>query len=301
MAKGIVEADLGRVKALLDGVLGHSDYSDVQRMGGLTNRTYRVEFADGSRIMVRIPGEGTEEIIDRSDEKVSTQLACKLGIDAKLYHFGDDGAKVSEFIPNAVTMSAETMREDKRIRQAARILKKLHDCGEDTGIPFDVFDMAAGYEKIIRENNVPMYDDYEEMKSAVMEVKKHVDSVCNIKNVPCHNDPLCENWVLSADDDRLYLIDWEYAGMNDGIWDVADVSIEGVFTPENDELMLTEYLGKKPDENEYKHFLANKLYVDYLWTLWAKTRVPYDGQPMEDWATERYERLKNNLKLFNET
>lgn len=301
MAKGIVEADLGRVKALLDGVLGHSDYSDVQRMGGLTNRTYRVEFADGSRIMVRIPGEGTEELIDRSDEKVSTELACKLGIDAKLYHFGDDGAKVSEFIPNAVTMSAETMREDKRIRQAARILKKLHDCGEDTGIPFDVFDMAAGYEKIIRENNVPMYDDYEEMKAAVMEVKKHVDSVCNIKNVPCHNDPLCENWVLSADDDRLYLIDWEYAGMNDGIWDVADVSIEGVFTPENDELMLTEYLGEKPDENEYKHFLANKLYVDYLWTLWAKTRVPYDGQPMEDWAAERYERLKNNLKLFHET
>lgn len=301
MAKGIVEADLGRVKALLDGVLGHSDYSDVQRMGGLTNRTYRVEFADGSRIMVRIPGEGTEEMIDRSDEKVSTQLACKLGIDAKLYHFGDDGAKVSEFVPNAVTMSAETMRDDKRIRQAARILKKLHDCGEDTGIPFDVFDMAAGYEKIIRENNVPMYDDYDEIKSAVMEVKKHVDSVCDIKNVPCHNDPLCENWVLSADDDRLYLIDWEYAGMNDGIWDVADVSIEGVFTPENDELMLTEYLGKKPDENEYKHFLANKLYVDYLWTLWAKTRVPYDGQPMEDWATERYERLKNNLKLFNET
>ena len=198
MAKGIVEADLGRVKALLDGVLGHSDYSDVQRMGGLTNRTYRVEFADGSRIMVRIPGEGTEEMIDRSDEKVSTQLACKLGIDAKLYHFGDDGSKVSEFVPNAVTMCAETMREDKRIRQAARLLKKLHDCGEDTGIPFDVFDMAAGYEKIIRENNVPMYDDYEEMKSAVMEVKKHVDSVCNIKNVPCHNDPLCENWVLSA-------------------------------------------------------------------------------------------------------
>ena len=239
MAKGIVEADLGRVKALLDGVLGHSDYSDVQRMGGLTNRTYRVEFADGSRIMVRIPGEGTEEMIDRSDEKVSTQLACKLGIDAKLYHFGDDGSKVSEFVPNAVTMCAETMREDKRIRQAARILKKLHDCGEDTGIPFDVFDMAAGYEKIIRENNVPMYDDYDEIKTAVMEVKKHVDSVCDIKNVPCHNDPLCENWVMSGGK-RMYLIDWEYAGMNDAFWDIADVSIEAEYDAALDERFLSE-------------------------------------------------------------
>ena len=155
MAKEIVQADLGRIRALLDEVLGHSDYSDVQRMGGLTNRTYCVSFADGSRIMVRIPGEGTEELIDRADEKVSTELACRLGIDAKLYFFGD-------------------------------------------------------------------------------------------------------------------------------------------------ELLLTEYLGSKPDQNEYKHFLANKIYVDYLWTLWAKTRVPYDGQPMEDWAVERYARLKDNLRLFAE-
>lgn len=300
MAKEIVQADLGRIRALLDEVLGHSDYSDVQRMGGLTNRTYCVTFADGSRIMVRIPGEGTEELIDRADEKVSTELACRLGIDAKLYFFGDDGEKVSQFVPNAVTMSAETMRGDKRIRQAAQLLKTLHGSGVDTGVPFEVFDMAAGYEKIIEENSVPMFGDYAQVKAAVMAVKAQVDSVCDIQNVPCHNDPLCENWVVSADDDRLYLIDWEYAGMNDGIWDLADVSIEGVFTPENDELLLTEYLGSKPDQNEYKHFLANKIYVDYLWTLWAKTRVPYDGQPMEDWAVERYARLKDNLRLFAE-
>lgn len=301
MAKGIVETDLSRVKELLETVLGHSNYTNVQRMGGLTNRTYCVEFSDGSRIIVRIPGEGTEELLDRNDERVSTELACRLDIDAKLYYFGNKGEKVSEYVPNAVTMSAETMRDDKRIRQAAEILKKLHSSGEDTGIPFDVFDMAAGYEKIIKENNVPMYNDYEQVKESVMAAKCRIDSICDIKIVPCHNDPLCENWVLSADSDRLYLIDWEYAGMNDGIWDLADVSIEGVFTPENDELMLTEYLGKNPNQDEYKHFLANKLYVDYLWTLWAKTRVPYDGQSMEDWASERYERLKSNLALFFET
>jgi hypothetical protein len=51
MAKEIVQADLARIRALLDEVLGHSDYSDVQRMGGLTNRTYCVTFADGSRII----------------------------------------------------------------------------------------------------------------------------------------------------------------------------------------------------------------------------------------------------------
>ena len=68
MAKEIVQADLARIRALLDEVLGHSDYSDVQRMGGLTNRTYCVSFADGSRIMVRIPGEGTEELVKKIAE-----------------------------------------------------------------------------------------------------------------------------------------------------------------------------------------------------------------------------------------
>ena len=240
--------------------------------------------------------------LSRGDLQDVTEAISRdfLGIDAKLYFFGDDGEKVSQFVPNAVTMSAETMRGDKRIRQAAQLLKTLHGSGVDTGVPFEVFDMAAGYEKIIEENSVPMFGDYAQVKAAVMAVKAQVDSVCDIQNVPCHNDPLCENWVVSADDDRLYLIDWEYAGMNDGIWDLADVSIEGVFTPENDELLLTEYLGSKPDQNEYKHFLANKIYVDYLWTLWAKTRVPYDGQPMEDWAVERYARLKDNLRLFAE-
>ena len=72
--------------------------------------------------------------------------------------------------------------------------------------------------------------------------------------------------------------------------------LDRTYTAEN----FTEYLGSKPDQNEYKHFLANKIYVDYLWTLWAKTRVPYDGQPMEDWAVERYARLKDNLRLFAE-
>ncbi|MBQ5725638.1 MAG: phosphotransferase, partial [Clostridia bacterium] len=114
--------------------------------------------------------------------------------------------------------------------------------------------------------------------------------------VPCHNDPLCENWVEG--DGRMYLIDWEYAGMNDGMWDIADVSIEAGFDDQRDELLLTAYLGREPGLVDRKHFLASKIYVDYLWTLWAKARVPYDGQPMEDWAQERYARLKGFLDKY---
>ena len=113
---------------------------------------------------------------------------------------------------------------------------------------------------------------------------------------PLHMDVHAGNLVHSAS--GLKLIDWEYAGMNDGMWDVADVSIEAGYGHAEDAQMLAAYLGREPESADWKHLLASKLYVDYLWTLWAKTRVPFDGQSMEDWAAERYARLKNNIAEF---
>lgn len=297
MEQEIVQKDLKNINKISQNILRRSDYLKIERMGGLTNRTYKITFPEEQIFVIRIPGEGTEELIIRENEKISTELACKLDIDAELLYFGNDGTKVTKYIPNAVTMSAEMMREEKHITQAATIFKKLHNSNIDTNIPFEVFDMAQGYEKIIINKNVKIYDDYEETKAKVMQIKAEIDRICNVKKVPCHNDALCENWIMSGDQ-RIFLIDWEYAGMNDGIWDLADVSIEANYNHTMDELLLTEYFGNPPTENEWKHFQANKLYVDYLWTLWAKTRVPYDGQPMEDWALERYERLKKNITMF---
>lgn len=294
----IVEKDLVPIAQLLKSVLDADGYKAIERMGGLTNHTYHVTLDNGKEYVIRIPGEGTEELIVRSDEMASTELACRLGVDAKMLHFGKDGSKVTEYIPNAITMSSKTLHEEKHIKQVAQIYKIMHSCGEDTGVPFEVFDMASGYEKIIYDMKVPMFDDYNENKEKVMVIKSEIDVEVNAPKVPCHNDPLCENWVEG--DGRMYLIDWEYAGMNDGMWDVADVSIEAGFDDEHDNLLLTYYLDREPTVLDRKHFLASKIYVDYLWTLWAKARVPYDGQPMEDWATERYARMKDNIKAFEQ-
>lgn len=292
----IICDDLPKIDKLVQDVLHVDCYDSIERMGGLTNHTYHVTLNDGQGFVIRIPGEGTEELIVRSDERKSTELACGLGVDAKLLYFGEDGSKVTEFITNAITMSAASLKEEKHIKQVADIFKKMHTCGQNTGVPFEVFDMSAGYEDIIKNKKVPMFDDYQEYKGKVMSIKEKIDAQIHAPKVPCHNDPLCENWVEG--DGRMYLIDWEYAGMNDGMWDIADVSIEAGFDDEHDTVLMTEYLGKEPGLLEKKHFLANKIYVDYLWTLWAKARVPYDGQPMNDWAIERYERLKLNIQAF---
>ncbi len=298
MAKEIVKEDIQKIEQLISDVVGYNGSIKIERMGGLTNHSYRVILDDGQLIAVRIPGDGTEGMIDRSAEHTSTQLAGDLNIDAPVLYFGEDGSKVTTYIPDAVTMSRDVMQEPEKLLEAARVFRTLHNCGVDTGVPFEVFDMAAGYERIINDNNVYTFDDYGEVKQAVMAIKEEIDRACNPKKVPCHNDPLCENWVLGSD--RMYLIDWEYAGMNDGMWDVADVSIEAEYDEEQDATFLKAYLDTDElDTQIWKHFLANKIYVDFLWTLWAKTRVPYDGQPMEDWAAARYERLKNNIEAYN--
>ncbi len=292
----IVQNDLVQISKLLADVLNVNSYKSIERMGGLTNHTYHVTLKNGEEYVVRIPGEGTEQMINRNNEMISTKLACELGVDAKMLYFGEDGSKITEYIPNAVTMSCDTLREEERIYQVADVFKKMHSCGVNTGVPFEVFDMAAEYESIISEMNVAMFEDYAENKTKVMQIKSQIDKAVNAPKVPCHNDPLCENWVIG--NGRMYLIDWEYAGMNDGMWDVADVSIEADFDENQDTLLLTAYLGKEPTVTDKKHFLASKIYVDYLWTLWAKARVPYDGKPMEDWAVERYARLKENISIF---
>lgn len=294
--KEIVETDIPQIRKLLSDVLQISNFKQLKRLGGLTNHTYQVVLENNQMLVVRLPGEGTEELINRGDEKISTKLACDLGIDAQLLHFGSLGEKITCYIDGAQTLSAEAFSDNTILKKAAEVLYVLHTSGVDTHIPFDVFDMAAGYETIIRDNFVTLFDDYEEVKSQIMKIHNYV-GVDNIPAVPCHNDPLCENWVLDKHG-KLYLIDWEYAGMNDGMWDLADVSIEAGLSSAQDYSMLWYYLGREADLKEVTRFQANKLYLDFLWALWGKARVPFDGESMESYAHGRYARLKENLDKF---
>lgn len=293
MEKGIPEFAKNKIDELAAVYFPNNKIADVKRLGGLTNFSFKVDFENGESYVFRLPGEGTEELINRHDEKVSTTLACDLGIDSELIMFDDDnGIKIMKFVSNGETMNDEKLRKDKSIEEVADIFKKLHGSGVDTKIPFEVFDMANGYEKFIIANGVELYDDWDEIRSAVMALKKRVDKVGTTK-APCHNDSLCENWLHDAD--RMYLIDWEYAGMNDPYWDLADISIEAAYDKEMDDKLLKRYHDGEPTKNQRLRFEANKIYLDFLWTLWGKTRVPFDGEPLEEYARNRYERLKKNM------
>lgn len=300
LVREIVEADLPKVKDLLIKANLDPDYSKIERLGGMTNHSYKVKYENGEEYLVRIPGEGTEEMINRQDERKSTTLACDLKIDSELLFFGDEGTKVMRFISDPQPMSADVLKKSENLVQAAEIFHRLHYSGVDTGVRFEVFEMAAQYEKIISDAGVAFYDDYQEIKQDVMNIKAEVDKNGEAPKVPCHNDSLVDNWVLDKNG-KLYLIDWEYSGMNEAMWDLSCLSIEADFSTAEDNELLKAYYSfenKTAGVDEKKRFIAAKLYVDYLWTLWGLTRVPFDGKFMQDYADERYARLKKNIVAY---
>lgn len=297
LIRQIEPSDIPQIEDLLTKVFGDAAYCDITRLGGMTNHSYKITRNDKEEYLVRLPGEGTEELLSRSDEQKSTELACRLGIDSELLYFGEDGKKVMKFIKNPQPIDNDIMKQKKYLTQAAQIFQKLHNCGEDTCVRFEVFEMAGNYEKIIQENQVTLYDDYFDTKNQIMEIKAEVDANGAFPRVPCHNDCLIGNWVLD-ENDRLWLIDWEYSGMNEAMWDLSCLSIELDYSRENDLDLLSAYYNREVSTEEEKHFVASKLYVDFLWTLWGLTRVPYDGDFMQSYADERYKRLKNNIDFY---
>ena len=297
LIRQIEEKDIPLVKEILYKVFSDDNYNDILRLGGMTNHSYKVTRNDGEEYVVRIPGEGTEELINRFDERKSTQLACRLGIDSELLYFGDDGAKVMRFICDPQPISEGIMQKKENLVQAAAIFRKLHTCGIDTGVRFEVFEMVDLYERLIRKENVVVYDDYEDVKDTVYTIKKAVDATGIAPKVPCHNDSLIGNWIIDKSG-NLYLIDWEYSGMNEAMWDLACLSIEAGYTETNDRELMEAYYKRNATSDEKKRFIASKLYVDYLWTLWGLVRIPFDGSFMQEYADQRYERLKRNMLVY---
>jgi thiamine kinase-like enzyme len=284
--------DMEWINRLVSDHFSGEKIESIERLGGLTNHTYVVTMTL-VKYVFRLPGKGTELIINRYDEKISTQLACDLRIDTPMFLFDENsGVKIMTYIEQPETMSPEKMRKTDNLVTAAYLLQRLHRCGKNTLVRFEIFEMAQSYEDFIYKYNGIFYADYMAVREKVMQIKNRVDQLI-VEKVPCHNDPLCENWIRN--NERMYLIDWEYAGMNDPMWDLADLSIEAEYTQIMDEQLLSTYLERVPTNDETLRFQANKVYLDFLWSLWGKTRVPFDGEEMERYALHRYNRLKDNL------
>jgi thiamine kinase-like enzyme len=116
-----------------------------------------------------------------------------------------------------------------------------------------------------------------------------------IELAPCHNDLVPENFVKSGND-NIYLIDWEYSGMNDPMWDVAAYSLESGLSIEEEEIFLSLYFnGDGVPLNVQQRLLMNKVFQDFLWSIWSIIKEAKG----DDFGTYGFDRFNRAIKNLN--
>ena len=164
----------------------------VERLGGLTNRVYRL----GSHCL-RIPGKGTEEYINRANEAVAAREAARAGVSPDVLYFdAATGLMVTRFIDGAETMSPQKFKARAGApARAGQAFRKLHDSGAVFPFRFELFAMIDGYLKVLAGKEVALPEGYHDV---VREADQSVRAALAAHELPltaCHCDPLCENFL----------------------------------------------------------------------------------------------------------
>jgi thiamine kinase-like enzyme len=269
------------------------DFAHVsaERLGGLTNRNYKVTAPIGTFVL-RIPGEGTGEYISRENESVAARIASEIGVNAPLLYFDErDGVQLTRFIEGGATMNAERFKDLGSVKRAAQSLRRVHDCGRPFKNRFELFQMIDEYLDFLARKDAPLPDGYHNVKREAEAVREALNAR-PLPIAPCHCDPLAENFLDTGK--QVYVIDWEYAGNNDPMWDLGDVSVEAAFGPEQDEALLLAYFGGPPSASDRGRMVLYKAMCDLLWTLWGIIQH-VNKNPADDfwaYAVNRFARCK---------
>lgn len=287
--------DVAGVREVLRGIpqLAHlSDTAEIQRLGGLTNLVYRVS-AGAHSYVLRLPGKGTEEYINRSNEAQAAAEAAKANVSPDLV-FADaaTGTMVTRYVGGAVTMSPQAFKSIAGApARAGEVFRRLHDSGAIFNFRFELFSMIDDYLKVLATKDITLPEGYRDVVREAETVRAALDAG-PLPLVACHCDPLCENFLDTGT--RMWLVDWEYSGMNDPMWDLADVSVEGEFLPWQDEEMISAYFGGEPSGFDRGRIVIYKAMCDLLWTLWGLIQHANKNPADDFWhySLNRFERCK---------
>lgn len=265
-----------------------------QRLGGLTNRNYRLDCPQGSYVL-RIAGEGTAEYLNRAHEEVNARAASRAGVNVEILFFDpQDGTTLCRFLPQAATLDRESFRRPEVVGRAGRLLRQLHGCGREFANRFELFDQIDQYQSILEAKGADLPPGYAQVQQSAERVRRAL-SAHNLPSAPCHCDPLAENFL--DDGRRMFLIDFEYSGNNDPMWDLGDLSVEAHFTAEQDERLLRAYFEGPAPPLERARMVMYQALCDLLWTLWGVVQHA-NGNPAEDFWAYALQRLERCRRLM---
>ena len=255
--------------------------------GGITNHNLKVAVGDETYVL-RVAGKDTNLLgIDRTGELEATKAAAALGIGPEVVQFVEpEGWIVTRFI-EGTTPPVEHMREPAMLARVAAALRALHE-GPPIPAGFDSFRVVEAYREtaLARGGTVPSgYEWAHEIASRIERIRR------NAVPKPCHNDLLNANFL--DDGERLRIVDWEYAGMGDPFFDLANFSINH----ELDESGRSMFLEAYSDAARPEHTRALELMrfmSDFREAMWGvvQTAVSELDFDFVAYASEHFDRLE---------
>lgn len=225
--------------------------------GGITNLNFRID-ADGKSYVIRLAGDNTEQLgIKRDVEYAANHAAGLLGIAPEVAYFIEpEGYIVTRFI-NGRHVPPEEIVKPYNLMRVAHVTRLFHRRGPELKGEFDIFRHVEMLTKTSEQNQCKFPFDWD----WIMQKKREVETALSRDPyipTPCHNDLLNLNWLeeqVPGGIGEMRLLDWEYAGMGDIFFDLANFSHNHYMTDDQIRLLLQEYFG----EVTPKHFAHLKL------------------------------------------
>jgi thiamine kinase-like enzyme len=206
--------------------------------GGITNHNLKVEFDNGETYVLRIAGRDTELLgIDRSVEHQASLAAAAVGVGPEVVAFLEpEGYLVTRFVQGEI-VPAERMHDPETIQRVAAALRAVHN-GPPLPGRFDSFRVVEEYRSVAFAHGGTMPADYARARQLARQIERARGPA---PERPCHNDLLNANFI--DDGKRIRIVDWEYAGMGDVFFDLANFAVNHALEEEARRHLLASYFG----------------------------------------------------------
>ena len=239
-----------RVNALLHA----HDAKIVMRLeGGMSNYTYVVE-CQGKKYTYRVPGKFAERFVDRDDEWANIQEVDRLGLNnVTTYVEIRSGEKLAEYVEGTIMSTTDVVSYNE---MSVKALKKIHN-SDLKFKDYNAFGRLDTYQNYCIEMGFTHPQEYLDLRNKLEVLRKQYVSVTM---VPCHCDYQPTNLVISGN--KLYVLDWEFAGMNDPFYDIACYGNAGF---DKALALLEAYVGRKPTEEELKRLYFHRAFQCLQW------------------------------------
>ena len=260
---------------------------------GMTNRSFLFECQNQKYIM-RIPGEGTDYLINRKEEAdVYQALENRQICDDVLYMNPDNGYKITAYLEDATNCDAENWDE---VEACMTKLREFHELNLKVDHRFDIFGQIDFYESLWNGEK-SYFKDYETTKTAIFELKKWIDTLEKNETL-VHIDAVPDNFLFTKDGIRI--IDWEYAGMQDPHVDIAMFCIYSLYSREQVDYLIDLYF-----KGDVSPIIRTKIYAyiasaGLLWSNWCEYKRSL-GIDFGEYSLCQYRYAKEYSKLVLST